>query len=138
MDGDDLASFPFIPWPPEFEMTVRRAVARAAEDNPGTLRQYGRRYTARSLPNILHNAGLTDIRISAYADTLQSPLGSFDLEQTRDWFINSYGNRIREYLAPADWRRYEACFTVGDPECVLDQPGFFMTRTWFLGVGTVE
>jgi ubiquinone/menaquinone biosynthesis C-methylase UbiE len=140
LDGDESASLPLLPGPPEFELAVRQAATlAAADDDPehGSPRKFGRRYTARSLPAILSDAGLADVQLRGYSDLWRGPLGEWELAELRRWFVEGFGGRIRAYLAPADWRRYEACFTPGEPECLLTRPDFFMVRTWYLGVGTV-
>lgn len=136
LDGDDLASFPFLSWSPELEITIRRAVVRAAEDEHESGRRFGRRFTARSLPAILADAGLTDVQFRAFADVQTAPLDDWKRNELRTWFIESLGQRIRDYLSPIDWREYEAHFNLEAPECILTRPDFFMVRTWFLGVGT--
>lgn len=137
LEGDDAASFPFVPWPPDFELTIRAAVIKAAAGNDDSYR-YGKRFAARSLLGILQHADLSDIRLYAYADIRQAPLDDWDVSDIQDWFLNSFGNRIRDHLTPAGWRRFESYFTLGNPEYLLDRPDFFLIRTWFLGVGTVD
>lgn len=136
LDGDDAASFPFLPWPPGFELTIREAVARASSENGGEWR-YGKRYASRSLLTTLQEAGLSNVQLRAFSDVRQAPLDEWDVTDIQNWFLNSFGSRIRDFLTPADWRRYESHFTPGTPVYILDQPGFFLIRTWFLAVGTV-
>ena len=138
MDGDDAASFPFLRWPPDFELTVRRAVARAALERGGERNNPGRRYTARNFISIFRNAGLADIQLRAYSDLQQAPLDAASTQEIRDWLLGSLGTRVREHMTPADWRRYESFFVEGSPESLLETDDFFMARTWFLAVGTVD
>lgn len=137
LEGDDAASFPLVPWPPDFELTIREAVISAAGGNDDS-GQYRKRFTGRSLLGILQDANLSATRLHAYADVRHAPLDVWDISDIQDWFLNSFGNRIRDHLAPADWRRFESCFTPGNPEYLLDRPDFSLIRTWFLGVGTVD
>ena len=136
LDGDDAASFPFLPWPPGFELTIREAVARAAGENGGEWR-FGKRYASRSLLTDLQEAGLSNVQLRAFSDVRHAPVDEWDVTDIQNWLLNSFGSRIRDYLTPADWRRYESHFTPGTPAYILDRPGFFLIRTWFLGVGTV-
>ncbi|MEZ4521787.1 MAG: methyltransferase domain-containing protein [Thermomicrobiales bacterium] len=130
LDGDDAASFPFLPWSPDFELTVREAVNRAADE---------KRFTARRVLSVLRKAGLSDLRLRAFSDVRHAPLDGWDLDDIREWFLNSFGSRIRKYLSPADWQRYESYFSSpDDPDYLLDRPGFFLTRTWFLAEGTLK
>lgn len=134
-DGDDLASLPFLPWSPELEMAVRRAVVSAAEDGDDN-RWFGRRFTARNLPAIFADAGLVDIEVQAFVEMRQAPLDDWDRKDIQHWFLNSLGRRLRDHLTPNEWDRYEASFTTGTQDYLLDRPGFFFSRTWYLGVGT--
>ncbi len=136
LDGDESGSFPLLPWPPDFEQTIRQAAMRASEDSGDGKRTFGRRYTARSFPAILQDAGLTDVQIRAYSDVRQAPLDASERIDAEDWLRHSFSSRIRDYLAPADLRRFESLFSTGSEECILDQPEFLMVRTWYLGVGT--
>ncbi len=137
LEGDDAASFPFVPWPPDLELTLRAAVTNAAVGQDES-RQFGIRFTGRNLLGILQNANLSDTRLHAYADVRHAPLDEWDVSDIQDWFLNSFGNRIRDYLTPADWLRFESHFTPGSSVYLLDRPDFFLIRTWFLGVGTVD
>jgi ubiquinone/menaquinone biosynthesis C-methylase UbiE len=138
LDGDESGSFPLLPWPPDFEQTIRQAVMRASEDSGDGMRTFGRRYTARSLPAILQDAGLSNVQIRAYSDVRQEPLDEWDRNDIAEWLRGGFGNRIRDYLAPADWAHFVALLTTGAQECILNKPGFFMARTWYLGVGTSD
>lgn len=137
LEGDDAASFPFVPWPPDLELAIRAAVISAAAGHDDN-RRSGIRFTGRNLLGILQNANLSDTRLHAYADVRHAPLDDWDVSDIQEWFLNSFGNRVRERLTPADWRRFESCFTPGSSEYLLARPDFFLIRTWFLGVGTVS
>ncbi len=137
LDGDDLASFPFLPWPPRLEVALRQAIVRSAEaaaESGG----FTQRFTGRNLPGILSGAGLVDVHIDAFTDIRQAPLDDWDREDIQDWLINSFGRRIRDYLPPADWKEFEQLIGPEASHSILEDPGFFMTRTWFLGTGSLN
>ena len=127
LDGDDLASFPFFPWPPRMEMELREKILQSAETAEHAS-GYGRRFTARNLPSILHDAGLVDVTIHAFTDVLQGPVDDREKEELGDWFLNSLGSRVAEYMTPMERLGYEALFTPGRfggdlrPTWILSEP----------------
>ena len=54
------------------------------------------------------------------------------------WFVGSFAKRIRDYLAPADLRQLEACFTPGTEEYMPGRADFFHVRTHYLCAGTAS
>ncbi len=135
LDGDDLASFPLIPWPPQLELAVRRAVVAAAGETQDG-RWFGRRFTARSMPAIFADAGLDEIQVRGFVDIEQGPLTTAREAELRNWFRNSFGSRIRQHLSDAELQSFDAAFDPDSPDYLLDKAEFVMSRTWFLGVGT--
>jgi SAM-dependent methyltransferase len=137
LDGDGGGSFPLLPWPPEFEQRLRAAALRAEHERYGDeLPYYFTGYLGRRLPEILLAAGLADVKLHAFADVDRAPLDPpYEAEMCR-WFLESFGQRLRNYLAPADMEQLSAYFTPGSERYLPTRPDFFRTSTNFLAVGT--
>ena len=138
LDGDDGGSFLFLPWPPELESRVRGAVWRgAAEHYGGRLDYHYEPYLGRSLPRLMHEAGLDEIELRAVPTIERAPLDPQREARLRDWFRGWVDGRLRPYLAPTDHERLSALVDPHDPADLLKDRDFFLCRTWFLATGRV-
>ncbi|MBA2775485.1 MAG: methyltransferase domain-containing protein [Chloroflexia bacterium] len=139
MDGDSDGSFPCLPWPPEFEHVLRTAALRAQRENfGGSLSYLFDGYIGRKLPHLLVATGLTDVSMKSFANVESKPLSAHTEARLCRWFLESFGERVRDFLAPHDWNRLERSFTPGSPDYLPSQPGFFMARMSFLATGSVR
>lgn len=138
LDGDSDGSFPCLPWPPDLEFRLRAAAWRATRE-----RSRGERANrifgnvGRQLPRLLQEAGLSDIRIHAFADVDQAPLDPSRAAVLREWFQKWFGERVRDFLAPHDWNRYMELVDPASSSDLLASPDFFQSRTWYLATGRV-
>lgn len=138
LDGDSDGSFPCLPWPPEFEQTLRAAALRAEREGFGGKLLYPfHGYVGRWLPRLLGEVGLAETRVQALARTENGPLPERAEAALCRWFLDSFGGRVRDFLAPQDWERLTRSFTPGSPDYLPAQPGFFVARTTFLATGRV-
>jgi SAM-dependent methyltransferase len=136
LEADASGAFPFLPWPPELEARVRAAFFRgAAEQYGGKLDEPYHPFLGRSLPRLLREAGLREIRLHAYVDVDQAPLPPERLAHWRDWFRGWLDGRLHDYLAPADRAAVLALVDEGQPTDVLTSPDSFLCRTWLLVSG---
>lgn len=138
LDGDSDGSFPCLPWPPEFEHALRAAALRAQREHfGGTLSYAFDGYIARRLPRLLREAGLVETRTQAFAHVESSPLSAHAEAALRRWFLESFGQRVRQFLAPHDWDRLTRLFTPTSWEYLPSQPGFFAARMSLLATAVV-
>ena len=138
VDGDDGASFPFLPWPPELEERVRAAVRRgAAENYGGTLDYTYLPYLGRELPRLFREAGLTDVVVQPVADVDRAPLDPQRETELQRWFAGWVDGRLRDYLAPRDRAAVLSLVDPENPGYLLGSPDFFLCRTWLLVTGRV-
>lgn len=138
LEGDGGGSFPLLPWPPAFELRLRAAALRADQERYDESLPYGfTGYLGRQLPALLCEAGLIEVRLRAFADVRQMPLSEWDREDIQDWIVNSFGRRMRDYLAPRDWEALAGSVDPEHQDYLLNDPGFFLTRTWYLVTGRV-
>ncbi len=138
LDGDDGASFPFLPWPPELEHRVRAAVRRGAADGYGGGLDYTYLpYLGRELPRHLREAGLTDVSVRPVADVDIAPLDRYRETELQGWFTGWVDGRLRDYLAPRDRAAILDLVDTENPGYLLGSPDFFLCRTWLLGTGRV-
>jgi SAM-dependent methyltransferase len=139
LDGDDSASFPFLPWSPDLEERLRAAVRRGAADNyGGKLDGTILPYLGRDLPRLLREAGLTGITLQAFADVDGGPLDPAREAKVREWLRGWVDGRIRDYLTPRDRDAVLALADPDNPAYVLASPDFFLCRTWLLATGRVR
>jgi ubiquinone/menaquinone biosynthesis C-methylase UbiE len=138
LDGDDGASFPYLPWSPGLEHRIRRAVRQgAAEKYGGTLDYTYLPYLGRDLPRLLREAGLTDVAIRPVADIDRAPLDPHRETELQQWFRGWIEGRLRDYLTPRDRAAVLALVEPDSPAYLLSRPDFFMCRTWLLVTGRV-
>lgn len=136
IDSDLGNSFPSLPWPIDLEERVRAAVWRAAAENYGkTLPYHFDGHIGRKLPRLLREAGLIDIRLHAFSDVDRAPLSASRKAAIRDWLLGPFDERLRDFLAPRDLRRFHALFDLDAPDAFLHDPDFFLIRTILLAVG---
>lgn len=136
LDGDSGGSFPCLPWPPAFELRLRAADLRAQEDSyGGTLPYHFSGFTGRALTRLFREAGLGDVRLFAFTDVDRAPLAPPRERELSDWYLNSFGPRLRDYLAPRDWEQLLAYVTPESDAYLLSGPDFFQVRVTFLGLG---
>jgi len=139
LDADSDGSFPCLPWPPEFEHTLRAAALRAQRDNFGGRLPYAfDGYVGRQLPRLFGEARLAGVRMQAFTHVDTGPLSRNAEAALCDWAIASFGERVRDYLALRDRDRLERSFTLGSPDFLPAQPGFFVARMSFLATGVVQ
>jgi ubiquinone/menaquinone biosynthesis C-methylase UbiE len=138
IEGDDDASLPLLPWPPEFEARLRAAQLRARqEETGGHLDHSNIRHFGRELTRMLREAGLADIRIQPVSDIDRAPHDPAREAEIAHWFSGLLSRRIGDYLAPVDRQRLEAYVDPASETYLLNSPDFFMVRTWFLATGRV-
>jgi ubiquinone/menaquinone biosynthesis C-methylase UbiE len=138
LDGDDGASFPFLPWSPELEHRVRDAVMRGAAENYGGALDYTYLpYLGRELPRLLREAGLTDVSVRPVADIDTAPLDPHRETELQEWFRGWVDGRLRDYLAPRDRAAILNLVDRENPGYLLGSPDFFLCRTWLLVTGRV-
>jgi SAM-dependent methyltransferase len=136
LDADASGGFPFLPWPPELEERVRAALFRGAAENYGGKLDYVYHpYLGRNLPRLLREAGLTEIRLLAFADVDQAPLEDGRAAEWREWFRGWVEGRLHDYLAPTDREAVLALIEPDHPDDLLSSPVFFLVRTWLLAIG---
>jgi ubiquinone/menaquinone biosynthesis C-methylase UbiE len=138
LDGDSDGSFPCLPWPPDLEFQLRAAAQRATRERSREERAnriFGN--VGRQLPRLLREAGLSDVRIHAFADVDQAPLDPARAAVLREWFQKWFGERVRDFLAPHDWNRYMELVDPASPSDLLASSDFFQSRTWYLATGRV-
>jgi SAM-dependent methyltransferase len=136
LDGDTGGSFPCLPWPPAFELRLRAADLRAQEDSyGGTLPYHFSGFTGRALPRLLREAGLVDVKLDAFTEVDRAPLDPPRERELCNWYLNSFGRRIHDYLAPRDWEQLRAYVTPESDSYLLSDPDFFQARVMFLGLG---
>lgn len=139
LDGDSDGSFPCLPWPPEFEHTLRAASLRAQREHFGGRLPYAfDGYIGRRLPRLFSEAGLVEARMQAFAHVESSPLSAHAESALCDWFLESFGRRVRDFLAPQDWVRLTRSFTPTSRDYLPSQPGFFAARMSFLATAVVR
>lgn len=139
LDGDTGGSFPCLPWPPAFELRLRAADLRAQDESyGGTLPYHFAGFTGRALTRLLREAGLVDIRLCAFTDVDRAPLDPPRERELCDWYLNSFGRRIHDHLAPRDWEQLRAYVTPESDAYLLGDPDFFQVRVTFLGLGQLE
>jgi ubiquinone/menaquinone biosynthesis C-methylase UbiE len=139
LDADASDGFPFLPWPPDLEERVRAALFRGAADGyAGKIDYVYHPYLGRSLPRLLREAGLVDVRIQALVDVDQAPLPPRRAAEWRAWFRGWLDGRLLDYLAPTDREAVLALIEEGSPTDLLTSPDFFLCRTWLLAIGRVD
>jgi ubiquinone/menaquinone biosynthesis C-methylase UbiE len=131
MEGDNDGSFPLLPWAPVLECKLRQALLRGQQERQMLM------YTGRNLTRLFLEAGLVDVELRSFTDVDRAPLDSTLEREIREWFVNMFGDRARDYLAPVDWDAFAACFDPESDRYLLDKPWFFQSRTWFLVTGRV-
>lgn len=137
MEGDNDGSFPLMPWPPELELRLRAAMLRGEQERYGGRLEYTFTNTGRHLTRLFREAGLVNVQLRAYADVDRAPLDAVREQEVRSWVLESFGPRVRPYLAQVDWEYLVNVFTAGSADDLLASPDFFQSRTWFLAVGRV-
>jgi len=138
LDGDTDGSFPCLPWSPEFEHVLRAAALRAQRENfGGTLPYAFEGYIGRRLLRLLREAGLVEGRMRAVTQVESGPLSAHAEAALCYWVLESFGQRVREYLAPHDWDRLTRSFTPTSRDYLPSQPGFFAARMSFLATAMV-
>lgn len=138
LDGDSDGSFPCLPWPPEFEHTLRAASLGAQREQfGGTLPYFFNGYIGRQLPGLLSDAGLIGTRMRALTHVESSPLPPHAEAALCRWFLESFDQRVRDYLAPRDRDRLKSSFTPTSPDYLPAKTGFFVARTSFLATANV-
>lgn len=138
LDGDTDGSFPCLPWSPEFEHALRAASLRAQREHfGGTLPYAFDGYIGRQLPGLFSDAGLTDARMQAFAHVESSPMSAHAEAALCHWFLESLGQRVRDFLTPRDRDRLANYFTPASPDYLPSRPEFFMARMSFLATGHV-
>lgn len=136
LDGDDGLSFPMLPWPPALELRLREAVVRgAAERYGGALPYHYDGFLGRRLPALLRQTGLRGIDVRVVADVDRGPLPPGRAAEVRGWFLESFGVRVRPYLAPADWDRLAELLDPDADGNLLTSPDLFLSRGWLLVTG---
>jgi SAM-dependent methyltransferase len=137
LEGDGEGSFPLLPWPPALELRLRVAAHRAEADSyGGRLPYHMDRYVGRRLTRLLREAGLGSVEIRPVPEVDRAPLTPERESELRSWFLHSFGDRVRPYLAPHDWEEVEARLDPGSDACLLSTPDFFCVRTYYLATGT--
>ncbi len=136
LDGDGGGSFPIVPWSPALELKLRAAALRLDEERyTAQLGYHFAGYVGRQLPRLLRETGLVNVQMHALADVDRAPLCPQREAFQRNWFVHSFGQRLRPYLAPRDWEEFAALFDPDSTTYLLNHPDFFMSRTWYLGIG---
>jgi hypothetical protein len=92
-------------------------------------------FTGRALPRLLREAGLVDVKLDAFTEVDRAPLDPPRERELCNWYLNSFGRRIHDYLAPRDWEQLRAYVTPESDSYLLSDPDFFQARVMFLGLG---
>lgn len=138
LDADTAGSFPLLPWSPELDARLRAAAwAAHAADYDGALPYHFSGYIGRELPRLLREAGLRGIGIHPLPEVERPPLDPRRAAQLRDWLLDPFAGRLRDFLAPRDFKQLQALFDPASNDDILWSPDFFLARTWFLAIGHV-
>ena len=132
LEGDVLASFPFLAISPELELALREAALRGERDWYGGRLGPFHGLLARELPALLRDAGCTDVMLTPLSDVDRAPLGARRQREILRWLRGPFADRIQRYARPADWDDFMS--SVGE---LVAGPNFFFVRTSFLVYGTV-
>lgn len=138
LDADEAGSFPFLPWPPDFEARLRAASAAAAlAGYDGALPYRYHPYLGRALPALFRTAGLQGVRPLPLAEITRAPLGPDRAAAIHGWFTGPFLGRVGPFLAPRDRDHLLRLVAPTGADSLLSSPDFFLARTWFLGIGHV-
>lgn len=137
LDGDLGCSFPSLPWPPELEDRVRAASWRAARERYGDALPYHYDpFFSRHMLGLLHQTGgFVQCSIHAIPEVVHAPVAEDEAKRLGEWFSDWLDGRLRPYLTPRDHANLHALLDPDRPGNLLVQPGFYLSRTWFLAIG---
>jgi SAM-dependent methyltransferase len=112
-----------LPWPPDLELAVREAQLAALSDESPEAAKF---FIGRDLRAALAEAGLADIHVSSYTTTRRAPL-SPDERAYLSAYFDDLGHRARPRLDAHQQQQFDALFTPGSPDHLIDQPDFYVT-----------
>jgi demethylmenaquinone methyltransferase/2-methoxy-6-polyprenyl-1,4-benzoquinol methylase len=113
----------FLPGHPDLERAIQQAeVRRSLAESGDRSFQERRQRTAESL----HAVGARAVGIRTYVLERRAPLAAVDRAYVeRVIFERNWGSRLREFLAPEDWRRRSALCEPASPDFILARPDYY-------------
>ena len=113
----------FLPGHPELERRIQAAEIEHQREEAGGSSFAERR---QRTPASMREAGLTDVRMRTYLIQRRAPLDP----TARDYiervvFTRNWGPRLRDLLAPDDWRQRSALCEPDSSEFVLARPDYY-------------
>ncbi|HEV2270710.1 MAG TPA: class I SAM-dependent methyltransferase [Steroidobacteraceae bacterium] len=124
----------YFAWDSRLERLTRDAVRRYYEDRYG-LDEHDLD-GARNLLGWMHGAGLRNIQVRTFVIERTAPLGHAEREYLLEGiFRSTWGERLRPYLAPADYDALRRLCAPDDPEFALRRPDFHFIQTFTLVIG---
>lgn len=124
----------YFAWNYRLERLTREAVRRYYEDRYG-LGEHDLD-GARNLLGWMHGARLQHIAVRTLVIERTAPLAREDREYLLEAiFKGTWGERLRAYLAPADYEALRRLCAPDDPEFALRRPDFHFIQTFTLVVG---
>jgi SAM-dependent methyltransferase len=124
-------------WDSRLEQLTNQAVRRYYRDRYGLAE---RDLTAvRALVGVLRAAGMREVKARTYVIERMSPVGPADQAYLLEAiFRQSWGERLRPYLAAADYAELGRLCDPAHAEFALHRPDFHFLQTFTLVVGTVS
>jgi SAM-dependent methyltransferase len=126
----------YFAWDARLERVTNEAVRQYYRDR---YRVDERELTAvRAITGLLRAAELRDVTVHTYMIERVSPLKAADEDYlVQTIFRDTWGERLRPYLAAGDYAELECLCDPNHPDFALRRPDFHFLQTFTLAVGTV-
>ena len=121
---NDLAHYPILSWPVEFEQDFRQALYQLFKSRCDGKAPVARYYAARHLPDWLLQIGMRQIHAHTYVVEDIAPMPP-DIETYWRLYMTDLCNAIKPYLDTEVWQTYAHAFDPQSPYYLLNQPGFY-------------
>ncbi len=121
---NDLAHYPILSWPADFERRVREAQYRLLSSRSPDGASIERYHAARHLPAWLSQIGLRPVSMRTYVVEDVAPLAS-EVEAYWKLSMDYLGSLIQPFLSDEDRLVYSRVFDPESPNYLLRHPGFY-------------
>jgi ubiquinone/menaquinone biosynthesis C-methylase UbiE len=123
-----------IPWPPDLELTIRRAQLQSVAQTEDSTQSFA---IGRQLGATFQAAGLVSWHTTAYTTTRHAPLSKDELAYLT-WYFQDVKARVWSSIVPEDRVRFEELLNPQSAECLFHRPDFFVTYIDLVTCGTRE
>lgn len=132
---NDLAHYPILSWPPDFERRFRDALFHLFQSRSPNGASIERYYAACHLPAWLEQVGLRQVSIHTRVVEDVAPMRG-EVEAYWKLSMDYLGDLIQPFLSPADRQTYACAFDPLCAEYVLSRPGYYCMELIAVACGT--